>query len=57
MLLSAHNYSITLFFFFLVKKILSTLYFPENFLINVSDGTSLNAELWHFPEDIIIKLW
>lgn len=56
MLLSAHNYSMTFLFFF-VKKILSTLYFPENFLINVSDGTSLNAELWHFPEDIIIKLW
>lgn len=48
------------FYFFLscqLSTLLSTLYFPENFIINVSGGRSLNAELCHFPKDIIIKLW
>ena len=40
-----------------VQKRPLILSFPENLLINVSDGRSLNAELWHFPEDIIINLW
>lgn len=57
MLLSAGDCQSIQRLLFLVQKTPSALSFPENLLVNVSDGRSLNAELWHFPEDIIIKLW